>query len=37
MEVERTSLLLEIVATKDEVFSLHSQEGRDKEVMQEDY
>ena len=37
LEVERTSLLLEIGATKDEVCSLQSQAGKDKEVMEEDY
>ena len=35
--VERTSLLLELRATKDEVSSLHSQAGRDKEAMEEEY
>ena len=33
LEVEQTSLLLELGATKDEVSSLHSQVGRDKEAM----
>ena len=37
LEVERTSLLLEIGATKDEVSSLHSQASRDKEAMEEEY
>ena len=37
LEVERTSLLLEIGASKDEVSSLHSQAGKDKEAMEEDY
>ena len=37
LEVERTSLLLEIGAAKDEVSSLHSQAGKDKEAMKEDY
>ena len=37
LEVEITSLLLELGATKDEVSSLHSQAGRDKEAMEEEY
>ena len=37
LEVERTSLLLELGATKDEVSSLHSQASRDKEAMEEEY
>ena len=37
LEVKRTSLLLELGATKDEVSSLHSQAGRDKEAMEEEY
>ena len=37
LEVERTSLLLEVGATKDEVSSLQSQAGKDKAVMEEDY
>ena len=37
LEFERTSLLLEIKVAKDEVSSLHSQVGKDKEVMEEDY
>ena len=36
LEVERTSLLLELEASKDEVSSLHSQAGKDKEAMEED-
>ena len=36
-EVERTLLLLEIRAAKDEVSSFHSQAGKDKEAMEEDY
>ena len=36
LEVERTSLLLEIGATKDEVSSLHSQVGKDKKAMEDD-
>ena len=36
-EVERTSLRLELGAAKDEVSSLHSQAGKDKEAMKEDY
>ena len=36
LEVERTSLLLELEAAKDEVSSLHSQVSKDKEVMEED-
>ena len=36
-EVERTSLLLELGAAKDKVSSLHSQAGKDKRVMEEDY
>ena len=35
--VERTSLLLELEASKDEVSSLHSQMGKDKEALEEDY
>ena len=31
------SLLLELEASKDEVSSLHSQAGKDKEAMEEDY
>ena len=30
---ERTSLLLELEASKDEVSSFHSQEGKDKESL----
>ena len=39
LAVERTSLLLELEASKDEVFSFHSQEGKDKdkEAMEKDY
>ena len=37
LEVERTSLLLELEETKDEVSSLHSQASRDKEAMEEEY
>ena len=37
LEVERTSLLLEIEAIKDEVSSFQSQAGKDKEAMKEDY
>ena len=37
IEVEQTSLLLEIGAAKDEVPFLHSQVSRDKEAMEEDY
>ena len=37
LEVERTSLLLEIGMTKDEVSSLHSQAGKDKVAMEENY
>ena len=37
LEVEKTSLLLDIRATKDEVSSLKSQAGKDKEAMEEVY
>ena len=37
LKVERTSLLLELEAAKDEVSSLYSQAGKDKEGMEEDY
>ena len=37
LKVERTSLLLEIGATKDEVSFLHSQAGKENEAMEEDY
>ena len=37
LEVKRTSLLLELGATKDEASSLHSKAGKDKEAMEEDY
>ena len=36
LTIERTSLLLELEAFKDEVSSLHSQVGKDKEAMKED-
>ena len=36
-KVERTSLLLEIGAAKDEISSLHSQADKDKEAMEEDF
>ena len=35
--VKRTSLLLELEVSKDEVSYLHSQAGKDKEAMEEDY
>ena len=35
--VERSSLLLKLEASKDEVSSLHSQVAKDKEAMEEDY
>ena len=35
--VERTSLLLEIGRTKDEVSSLHSQVSKDEAAIKEDY
>ena len=35
--VEQTSLLLELETSRDEVSSLHSQAGKDKEAMMEDY
>ena len=35
--VERTSLLLELEAPRDEVSTLHSHVGKDKEAMVEDY
>ena len=34
---ERTSLLLELETSKYEVSSLHSQESKDKEAIEEDY
>ena len=34
---ERISLMLEIGATKDEVSSFHSQAGKDKAAIEEDY
>ena len=37
LAVGRTLLLLKLEASKDEVSSLHSQAGKDKEVMEEDY
>ena len=37
LEVERTFLLLDLGATKDEVSSLQSQASKDKEAMEEDY
>ena len=37
LEFERTSLLLELGVAKDEVFSLYSQAGKDKEAIEEDY
>ena len=37
LEVERTSLLLELRTTKDEVSSIISHASRDKEVIEEEY
>ena len=37
LEVKRTSFLFEIWAEKEEVCSLQSQDGKDKEAMEEDY
>ena len=37
LEVERTLLLLEIGTAKDDVSSLHSQAGKEKEAIEEDY
>ena len=37
LEVEHKSLLLELEGAKDEVSSIHSQAGKDKEAMEEDY
>ena len=37
LEVERTSLQLEIGAAKDEVSFLYSESSKDKEAMEEDY
>ena len=37
LAVERMSLLLELEASKDEASSLHSQVGKVKEAMEEDY
>ena len=34
---EITSLLLDLEASRNEVFALHSQVGKDKEAMVEDY
>ena len=36
-EVKRTSLLLELGASKDKVSFLHFQAGEDKEAMEENY
>ena len=36
LAVERTSLLLELKASKYQVSSLHSQAGKDKEAIEED-
>ena len=36
LEVERTSLLLELEAAKDDASSFHSQAGKDKEAIEED-
>ena len=36
LKVERTSLLLELGAAKDDISSFHSQAGKDKEDMKED-
>ena len=36
-EVKQMSLLLELGVAKDEVSSLHSQVGKDKEAKEEDY
>ena len=35
--VERTSLLIDLKVSKDEVFALHSQASKDKESMAEEY
>ena len=35
--IKRTSLLLEVEATKDDVSFLHSLVGKDKEAIEEDY
>ena len=37
LEVERTSLMLDIGAVKDKVSSFQSQAGKDKEAIEEDY
>ena len=37
LAIERMSLLLKLKASKDEVSSLHSQAGKDKESMEKDY
>ena len=37
LEVKWTSILLELGAAKDEVSSLHSRAGKDKEAMEKDY
>ena len=37
LEVDRMSLLLELGTTKDEVSSLQSQAGKDKEAIEEEY
>ena len=37
LAIERTSLLLELKASKDEVSFLHSQASKDKEALEEDY
>ena len=37
LEVERTSLLLEVGTAKDDVSSLYSQASKNKEAMEEDY
>ena len=37
LTVERTSLLLDLEASRDEVFVLYSQASKDKEAMVEDY
>ena len=37
LEVERSSLLLELEASKDKVSFLHSHADKDKEAMEEDY
>ena len=37
LKVERTSLLLELKTSRDEVYALHSKACKDKEAMVEDY